>query len=52
MIETLSAIIPWLAIVGAAVSVILVVYSFATRSVMEPKTGTLVFGIVGFIVAR
>lgn len=51
MIETLSTVIPWLAIAGAVVSAALVVYSFATRSVMEPKTGGLVFGIVGFIVA-
>ena len=39
------------AIVAAVASVILVIYSFATRSVMEPKTGSLVIGIVGFIAA-
>ena len=51
MFENLNNIIQWVAIVAAVASVILVIYSFATRSVMEPKTGSLVIGIVGFIAA-
>uniref|UniRef100_UPI0037C17073 hypothetical protein n=1 Tax=Helicobacter pylori TaxID=210 RepID=UPI0037C17073 len=51
MFENLNNIIQWVAIMAAVASVILVIYSFATRSVMEPKTGSLVGGIVGFIAA-
>ena len=51
MFENLNNIIQWVAIVAAVASVILVIYSFATISVMEPKTGSLVIGIVGFIAA-